>query len=108
MMVYSLAGLEQLTEESVSAAVSVAEEETKLSRILVTDEVGYVLYDSRKEANTRGQLAKGEEVQRALEGNDAFTCRYENGAFRSWAASPVLYQSRVIGAVYAFGPAIRE
>ena len=102
MIVYALAGLEQLTEESVSAAVSVAEEEAKLSRVLVTDEAGVVLYDSRQEGNTRGQLAKGEEVWRALEGNDVFTCRYEDEAFLSWAASPVLYQSRVIGAVHAY------
>ena len=38
----------------------------------------------------------------ALLGNDAFSCSYENGAFRSRASSPVLYQNQIIGAVYAY------
>ena len=38
----------------------------------------------------------------ALEGYDAFSCAYRDGAFRSRAASPVLYQNRIIGAVYAY------
>jgi signal transduction histidine kinase len=37
-----------------------------------------------------------------LIGNDAFSCAYENGAFRSRASSPVLYQNQIIGAVYAY------
>lgn len=42
------------------------------------------------------------EVVQALLGNDAFTCKYQNGAFRSHASSPVLYQNQIIGAVYAY------
>ena len=42
VMVYSLSGLEQLSEENVAAAMAVVEE-TGLSRILVTDAAGRVL-----------------------------------------------------------------
>ena len=38
----------------------------------------------------------------ALEGYDAFSCAYRDRAFRSRAASPVLYQNRIIGSVYAY------
>ena len=43
VMVYSLSGLDQLNEENVTAAMAVVEE-TGLSRILVTDDAGRVLY----------------------------------------------------------------
>ena len=41
-------------------------------------------------------------MQIALWRYDAFSCTYENGAFRSRASSPVLYQNQIIGAVYAY------
>ena len=44
VMVYSLSGLDRLTEENVSQAMAVVEE-TGLSRILVTDSAGKVLYE---------------------------------------------------------------
>ena len=47
VMVYSLSGLDHLTEENVAQAMAVVEE-TGMSRILVTDETGRVLYDTRE------------------------------------------------------------
>ena len=49
-----------------------------------------------------GQYALYTEIVQALMGNDAFSCAYHNGAFRSRASSPVLYQNQIIGAVYAY------
>ncbi len=101
VMVSALSGLEELTEENVADAMTVAEE-TGLSRILVTDENGRILYDSRETDGAVNGYVLYTEVVQALEGNDASCCSYENGAFRSRAASPVLYQNQIIGAVYAY------
>ena len=101
VMVYSLSGLEQLSEENVAAAMAVVEE-TGLSRILVTDAAGRVLYDTRETNGAVGDYALYTEIVQALLGDDAFTCTYHDGAFRSWASSPVLYQNQIIGAVYAY------
>ena len=101
VMVYSLSGLGRLNEESVSAAMAVVEE-TGLSRILVTDSAGKVLYDTRETGSAVGEYALYAEIVQALLGNDAFTCSYQGGAFRSRASSPVLYQNQIIGSVYAY------
>ena len=77
-------------------------EETGLSRILVTDSAGKVLYDTRETGGAVGQYALYTEIVQALMGNDAFSCIFKNGAFRSRASSPVLYQNQIIGAVYAY------
>ena len=101
VMVYSLSGLDRLTEENVAAAMAVVEE-TGISRILVTDDAGKILYDTRETGSAVGEYAVYTEVVQALLGNDTFTCSYQGSAFRSRASSPVLYQNRIIGAVYAY------
>ena len=101
VMVYSLSGLDRLNEENVAAAMAVVEE-TGLSRILVTDGAGKVLYDTRETGSAVGNYVLYAEIVQALMGNDAFSCSYRNGAFRSRASSPVLYQNQIIGSVYAY------
>lgn len=101
VMVYSLSGLDQLNEENVSAAMAVVEE-TGLSRILVTDDAGRILYDTRETGSAVGEYSFYTEIVQALLGNDAFSCNFRSGAFRSRASSPVLYQNQIIGAVYAY------
>ena len=101
VMVNALSGLSPLTEENVSDAMAVAEE-AGLSRILVTDGAGRVLYDTRETGSAVGNVALYTEIVQALLGYDAFSCTYQRGAFRSRASSPVMYQSQIIGAVYAY------
>ena len=101
VMVYSLSGLDRLSEENVADAMAVVEE-SALSRILVTDDAGKVLYDTRETGDAVGEYVLYTEIVQALLGNDAFSCTYRNGAFRSRASSPVMYQNRIIGAVYAY------
>ena len=98
VMVYSLSDLDHLTEENVAQAMAVVEE-TGMSRILVTDETGRVLYDTRETGSAVGEYAFYTEIVQALLGSDVFTSTYQNGAFRSRASSPLLYQSQVLGAV---------
>ena len=101
VMVYSLSGLNQLDEENVASAMAVVED-TGLSRILVTENTGRVLYDSRETGDAVGEYALYAEIVQALLGNDDFSCSFRDGAFRSRATSPVLYQNQIIGAVYAY------
>ena len=101
VMVYSLSGLPELSEENVAAAMEMVEE-SHLSRVLVTDEAGKVLYDTRETGDVVGEYALYSEIVQALLGQDASSCIYRDGAFRSRAASPVMYQNRIIGAVYAY------
>ena len=67
----SLSGLSALTEANVEKAL-LGLEETGVSRVMVTDTAGRVLYDSRQQENARGQYAFYTEIARALGGNDAF------------------------------------
>ena len=101
VMVSSLSGLDKLTEENVTTAMTVAED-TGLSRSLVTDAAGKTLYDTRETGSAVGDYTFYTEIVQALLGNDAFTCSYQKGAFRSRASSPVMYQNQIIGAVYAY------
>lgn len=101
VMVSALSGLDVLTERNVGQAMTVAEE-TAVSRVLVTDAAGKVLYDSRETGNAVGEYALYTEVVQALKGNDAFCSRYYGEAFRSKAASPVIYRGQIIGAVYVY------
>lgn len=101
VMVSALSGLDKLTSENVAKAMTVAEE-TAASRVIVTDATGYVLYDTREMGSAKGSYALYTEIAQALAGNDAFYSKYEGGAFMSRAASPVIYRSHILGAVYAY------
>ena len=98
----ALSGMSELGEENVAQALSTLEE-TGVSRILVTDTAGRVLYDTREGSDSaRGKYAFYTEIAQALQGNDAFYCSYDTAAFLSRSASPVVYRSQIIGAVYAY------
>lgn len=101
VMVSALSGLDVLTEKNVAQAMTVAEE-TAVSRVLVTNADGRVLYDNRESGEAVGTYVLYTEIVKALKGIDAFYVDYYDGAFRSRAASPVVYRGQIIGAVYAY------
>ncbi len=97
----ALSGLSTLTEGNVEKALS-GLEETGVSRVLVTDTAGRVLYDTRQQESARGQYAFYTEIAKALSGSDEFYCAFDGEAFLSRGAAPVVYRSQIIGAVYAY------
>lgn len=101
VMATALTGLEELNEENVAAALTPIEA-PGISRILVTDPAGRILYDTRETDGALGRYAFYTEVVLALRGNDAFFTEFADGAFQSRAASPVIYRNQTIGAVYAY------
>ncbi len=101
VMTSSLSELEQLTEENVEKVMTVTEQ-AGLSRVLVTDESGRVLYDTREIGSAVGSYALMTEVVQALRGYDAAHCAYEDAVLRTRAASPVLHQNQITGAVFVY------
>lgn len=101
VMVTALSGLEELSEENVASAMTLVEE-TGISRILVTDAAGCILYDTRETDSALGRYAFYTEIVQALRGYDVFYSEFSDSAFTSRAASPVIYRSQTIGAVYAY------
>ena len=97
----ALMGLEQLTEENVNAALS-GLNEAGATRIMVTDSAGLVVYDTRQGNDAVGEYALYSVIASALKGSDTFYCRYDGEAFLSRMATPVVYHSQTVGAVYAY------
>lgn len=100
-MATSLGALENLTEEGVAQVMEVLNDGS-LTRIVVTDASGLILYDTSKQANNVGRYALFQEIVLALKGNDVAWSDYEEGAFRSRAAIPIMYRGMTLGAVYLY------
>ena len=97
----AVAGLEELTEVNVAQAMEAVEIDG-VSRAVVTDENGLALYDTREVGSAAGYYVFYTELVQALRGYSAVYSVYEEGAFRSSAAQPVLYRNQIIGAVYVY------
>lgn len=93
---------ETLTVEQTNQVMTVLGE-MDLSRVVVTDEFGQVLYDSLAEnppeEGTYSYLLT-QPVHQALNGYDYFVSSFEEDAFISEAASPLVYRNVIIGSVY--------
>lgn len=95
----ALAGPDALSQEGVSRVMEVLGD-TGLSRVLVADSSGMVVYDTASASGAMGRYAMLGEVVSALKGNDVFRVDFVAGAFRSRAAVPVTYRGMTLGAVY--------
>ena len=110
VMASALMELESLSADQVVRVMNMLDN-MGLTRILVTDPSGLVLYDSTRDSGD-GARPEGEEpepeyryalyqeVVSALRGNDVFYSRYANKVFTSAAACPIVYRGMVIGAIY--------
>ena len=106
----ALAEQETLTADSVRQVMEVLGD-MGLTRVLVTDPSGLILYDSTQreeeapadpEAEPAYRYALLQEVVRALKGYDRGHFSFRDGRFESASAGPVVYRNMVIGAVYLY------
>ena len=97
----ALMGLEKLTKENVATALE-GLDESGADRVMVTDETGRVLYDTREGGNAIGKYALYSVLTVALRGDDATYCNYDGTAFLCRVATPVVYHNQIVGAVYAY------
>ena len=91
----SLGALDTLTRDSVPDVLSFLDV-TGLTRIIVVDDSGTVVYDN---SGGYGMVTDSAELLTSLESKTVFRSTFESSAFTSVAAYPVCSQSRLIGAV---------
>ena len=92
-----IATLDVLNNTSISAIVGQMES-LKVTRMIVTDQTGKILYDS---SNAEiGAYAFYPEITQAIAGNDVCTWNYRKGTTDCRAATPVVYFGTIVGCVY--------
>ncbi len=101
VMATALSALEELNAEGVAQVMEMLDDGA-LTRVLITDETGLIVYDTENTTLSEQQYALVQEIVRALNGYDVFSSSYKDGAFRSSAASPVMYRNGTIGSVYVY------
>ena len=88
--------LEVINASTVSDAVSQMGS-LKVTRLIVTDQTGLIIYDSYQAGS---QYALLPEIIQAMDGNDVFSCQYHDGAMQSRAATPIVSYKTTMGCVY--------
>ncbi len=111
VMASALMELESLSAEQVARVMNMLDS-MGLTRILVTDPAGLILYDSTRQPQEEPPPGEGEpeepeyryalyqEVVSALRGSDVSYSRYTDRKFISTAAMPIVYRGMVIGSIY--------
>ncbi len=110
VMASALMELESLSSEQVIRVMNLLDT-AALSRVLVTDPAGLILYDSERDNRQEGEdaptpegaayrYALYQEVVSALRGNDVTCSRYSDRGFISSAAMPIVYRGMIIGSIY--------
>ena len=95
--------LDVLNSETISAAVGYLAEESErtdgitITRLLVVDTAGLILYDNTGSMETYALLP---EIVTALDGFDVFYWQYRDGVIQSQAAIPIQYYGSTVGCVY--------
>ena len=97
----AVSGLGELTEENVGQALA-GVDVAGISRAIVSDPYGKVLYDTREAGNAAGRYVFYNELVEALRGSVALYSEYKEGAFHSSAAQPVVYRNQIIGGIYVY------
>ena len=97
----AVSGLDELTEENVGQALA-GVDVAGISRAIISDPYGKVLYDTREAGNAAGRYVFYNELVEALRGSVALYSEYKEGAFHSSAAQPVVYRNQIIGGIYVY------
>ena len=93
-----IAQLDVLNTNAIKSAISQLDSEN-LTRLIVTNPSGAILFDSRDTASI-GKYALLPEIMKALSGNKVFSWNYHEGTMLSRAAVPVYSYGTLMGCVY--------
>ena len=93
-----IAEIEVLNTATVRAVVDEISN-LKVSRLLVTDHCGQIIYDSTNAAPL-GSLALFPEILQALQSNNVFSWSYRDGTMISKAATPIYSYGTLTGCIY--------
>ena len=97
-----IATLEVLNASNVASTVN-AMEGLRVTRLMVTDHAGVVLYDSYLTDSSLGSYALLPEIVQALDfagGYDVFSWEYHDGVMLSRVATPIVSYGTIVGCVY--------
>jgi len=98
----SLSSLNTVQPKEVQKIMELLDD-AALSRVLVTDESGKVIYDNAgTQADSYGKYALYAEIVGALSGKNVFHAELRDGAISSRAAMPIVSASGQIGAVFLY------
>ncbi len=92
-----IAQLDIINASTVERAVQEMDS-LKVTRLVITNQMGMALYDSSEAAANRYILLP--EIITAIEGNDVFSWQYHDGVMYSHAATPVVSYGTTLGCVY--------
>ena len=92
-----IGALEVINNSTVSAVIDQLDS-LKVTRLMVTDPAGMVIYDSWE--RFEGDYAMLPEILWAVDGHDVFSWQYHDGAMNSRAATPIVFYGNLIGCVY--------
>ncbi len=92
----SLAGLDKMGRESIAEVLRFLDV-SGLSKIMVVDKNGLVIYDG---AGPVGVQTDNEDIKTALGGKTVFRSEFKNSAFHSSYAQPISYGGEITGVVY--------
>lgn len=96
----ALSPLGELTSEGISQVMEMLDD-IQMSRVIVTNQSGRILFDTESNGNHAG-YALIQEINLALGGKDVVVLGYKSGAFRTSAAQPIMYRNATIGSVYLY------
>ena len=99
LLVSSNLGEQEVLNSDTAAAAITPLGNLKVARLIVTDDAGRVLYDSRKTLSS-GALCLYPEAVQALRGNDVIAIDYHDGVMVSRAAAPILSRNTLTGCAY--------
>ena len=92
-----IGALEVINNATVSGVIEQLDS-LKVSRLMVTNPAGQVIYDSWDQIV--GDYAMLPEILSAIQGQDVFSWQYHDGAMNSRAATPIMFYGNLIGSVY--------
>ena len=99
LMVSSAVGEQEVLNTDTAAAAIAPLGNLKVARLIVTDDAGRMVYDSR-EGMEHSALCLFPEVVQALRGNDVIAIDYHDGVMVSRAAAPILSRNALTGCAY--------